>query len=110
MNIEKILQLRYSAYKWTVVNNDYDRLIWNDSNEIPKPTYDELVAISDDIKYQNDLTDHNAINNRQKAIVEKWPVEKQFEAITESSMGRPEKLNELLAFISGVKEDHPKSP
>ena len=51
MNIEKILQLRYSAYKWTVVNNDYDRLIWNDSNEIPKPTYDELVAISDDIKY-----------------------------------------------------------
>lgn len=109
MNIEKILQLRYSEYKWTIANNDYDRLVWNESNDIPKPTHDELLAISNDIDYQNQLSNHNAINNRQKAIVETWPVEKQFEAITESSMGRPEKLNELLAFISGVKEDYPKS-
>ena len=38
-----------------------------------------------------------------------WPIEKQFEAITEFHMGRPDKLNELIAFIEQVKIDLPKS-
>ena len=36
-------------------------------------------------------------------------LEKQFEAITEFHMGRPEKLNDLIAFIEQVKIDFPKS-
>ena len=38
-----------------------------------------------------------------------WPMEKQFEAITEFHMDRPEKLNQLLDFINQVKSDTPKT-
>ena len=75
MNIEKILQLRYPQYRWTIANNDYDRLVWNESNDITKPTHDELLAISNDIDYQNQLSDHNAINNRHKSIFDTCPHE-----------------------------------
>ena len=36
-------------------------------------------------------------------------VEKQFEAITEFHMERPEKLNQLMVDIQSIKDKHPKS-
>lgn len=48
---------------------------------------------------------------RKKAIVEKWSIEDQLEALTEfhETPSRPEKLNALLAYIGSVKQSNPKS-
>ena len=46
---------------------------------------------------------------KNSKLLKKQTQEKQFEAITEHHMGRPDKLNELMAFIEQVKLDHPKS-
>ncbi|MFV0348436.1 MAG: hypothetical protein ACK5JO_07590 [Halodesulfovibrio sp.] len=55
----------------------------------PAPTYDE---------------------QRRAAILEKWPLPAQLEALTEAaeSPQRPEKLAALLADIQGIKELYPK--
>jgi transposase len=55
----------------------------------PAPTYDE---------------------QRRAAILEKWPLPAQLEALTEAaeSPQRPEKLTALLADIQGIKELYPK--
>jgi hypothetical protein len=45
---------------------------------------------------------------RQAVIMSSWPQHAQNEAITENAMGRPEKMNELTAFIAAVKEEFPK--
>jgi hypothetical protein len=45
---------------------------------------------------------------RRDAIIEAWSVDAQLEALTENAAGRPEKLQELLAFIADVKKQHPK--
>ncbi|WP_430735221.1 hypothetical protein [Halodesulfovibrio aestuarii] len=57
--------------------------------ESPEPTYDEL---------------------RQAAILEKWPMPSQLEALTEAaeSPERPEKLNALLAYVQEIKAKYPK--
>mgnify|MGYP003111264890 CR=1 FL=1 len=109
MDIEHVLEVRFSQYQWSIVNNDYDRFNWADSNDIPKPTYQELESIYNENLFSKDSQDKVAIENRKKAIIEEWPVEKQFEALTEDAMGRPDKLNQLINYISGVKEEYPKS-
>lgn len=55
----------------------------------PAPTYDE---------------------QRRAAILEKWPLPAQLEALTEAaeSPQRPEKLAALLADIQGIKALYPK--
>lgn len=57
----------------------------------------------------NEKLDKAIIDERRYAILNKWPVEKQLEAITENALGRPDKLNELTKFILKVKEDYPKT-
>lgn len=37
-----ILSKKYLGYEWTVTEDNYDSLIWNPSNSIPKPTEAEL--------------------------------------------------------------------
>lgn len=44
---------------------------------------------------------------RKKAYLEKYPVEVQLEAITEASLGRPDKLNELVKGLSEIRESLP---
>ena len=54
--------------------------------------------------------ENNQINEeRQVKILMEWPMEKQFEAITEFHMDRPEKLNQLLDFRNQIKSDTPKT-
>lgn len=57
--------------------------------EPPAPTYDKL---------------------RQAAILEKWPMAAQLEALTEAAEdpARPEKMNQLLADIQDIKAQYPK--
>ena len=108
MNIEKILELRYADCQWELRGDSYEDLNWLDQ-ESPKPTEQELQDIWDNEVFTIEVSDSEAIENRKQKIISYWPVDKQFEAITENSMGRPEKLNELLGFISGVKEEFPKN-
>ena len=108
MDIERILEIRFSQYQWSIVNNDYNKLNWAESNPIPKPSYQDFVDIYNEEVFSKEHHDKQAIDNRKKAILNQWPVDKQFEALTESAMGRPDKLNQLINYISGVKEDHPK--
>ena len=101
MNIEKILELRYADCQWELRGDSYEDLNWLDQ-ETPKPTEQELQDIWDNEVFTIEVSDSEAIENRKQKIISYWPVDKQFEAITENSMGRPEKLNELLGFISGT--------
>ena len=107
MNIEKILKLRYSDSQWELAGNSYSGLNWLDNTD--KPTEEELQQIWDESNFSVEVSNDEAIENRKQKIISYWPIDKQFEAITENSMGRPEKLNQLNAFISGVKEEFPKS-
>ena len=107
MDILKILTTFYHEHEWVVKNNNYEDLYWSDENSISKPTLEELEDKWDNQSSEIDNKDIQI--TRQKTILSQWPIEKQFEAITEHHMGRPDKLNELMAFIEQVKLDHPKS-
>ena len=107
MNILKILETFYAEHSWNLINDDYDSLDWSESNSIPKPTLEELEDKWDNNKAP--IEDKQAQETRQIKILNEWPMEKQFEAITEFHMDRPDKLNELLEFIQQVKEETPKS-
>ena len=109
MDIERILEIKYSQYQWGITNNDYDTLVWSSKNDIPKPSLEEITGHHEDEAFQSQHKDKEAIDNRKQAIIEQLPMEKQFEALTENAMGRPDKLNQLINFISGVKDSHPKS-
>ena len=41
---------------------------------------------------------------RQLRYLKSWPIEKQLEALTENSMGRPEKLNKLREDFTKIRE------
>lgn len=45
---------------------------------------------------------------RATAILQKWPITAQLEAITERDAGNPEKYQNLLSFISETKSSIPK--
>ena len=107
MDILKTLEAFYPDYEWVDVNNDYDSLHWAESNDIIKPTLAELES-----KWENQRAEIDNLgiqNMRQSEILATWPIEKQFEAITEFHMDRPEKLDELVSHIESVKAKHPKS-
>ena len=108
VDIEQVLEQKYSQYQWGIKNNDYDSLEWANGNDIPKPTYEELISHSENPEVQKAVDAEFVIDKRQTQILEHWPIEKQFEALTENAMGRPEKLNNLISFITKTKEDHPK--
>ena len=42
MNIAEILSEKYIGAQWNLVANDYDQLTWDEKNEIPKPSLQEL--------------------------------------------------------------------
>ena len=109
VDIEQILETKYSDYQWSIKNSEYSTLQWSSSNEISKPTEEELLGHAENEEVKKTITDNEAVRQRQEQILNIWPVEKQFEALTENSMGRPEKLNELNNFILKTKEDFPKS-
>ena len=107
MDILKVLEVFYSEHEWVSVNNDYDSLYWAETNSVPKPTLEELQD-----KWDNqsaEITDKDVQRVRQQKIISTWPIEKQFEAITEFHMGRPDKLDDLVDYIESVKAEHPKS-
>jgi hypothetical protein len=107
MDILKTLETFYPDCAWVDVNNDYDSLYWAEDNDIAKPSLEELEN-----KWENErpeIDDLNIQKVRQGEILATWPINKQFEAITEFHMDRPEKLNELISHIESVKEQHPKS-
>ena len=42
MDIASILVDRYPEQQWNLMNNDYDTLVWETVNSVPKPTLEEL--------------------------------------------------------------------
>uniref|UniRef100_A0A6C0CNS0 Phage tail assembly chaperone-like domain-containing protein n=1 Tax=viral metagenome TaxID=1070528 RepID=A0A6C0CNS0_9ZZZZ len=42
MDIASILVDRYPEQQWNLTNNDYDTLVWETVNSVPKPTLEEL--------------------------------------------------------------------
>ena len=51
--------------------------------------------------------DDEVRERRKKAYLARYPVEIQLEAITEASLGRPGKLNELVKGLSEIRESLP---
>ena len=107
MDISKILSVFYRDQEWAIKEEDYEFLEWGESNSIPKPTLEELQDKWDN--QRGEIDDLGIQQTRKMEILSSWPIEKQFEAITEFHMGRPDKMDELVAHIQAVKDSHPKS-
>lgn len=45
MDIASILIDRYPGQQWNLTNNDYDTLVWETVNNVPKPTLEELENV-----------------------------------------------------------------
>jgi hypothetical protein len=43
MNIDYVLVKKFDGKQWSIIESDYDTLVWND--ESPKPTLAELEAL-----------------------------------------------------------------
>lgn len=72
-------------------------------------THEEYTMPSAPLKDSEQYLLDNYSAIRQAVILAHWPQEKQNEAITESAMGRPEKLEALETFITALKAEFPKS-
>ena len=48
-------------------------------------------------------TDDDIRAERRRRYLELWPVEKQMEALTEATMERPEKLNEMTEDFAKIR-------
>ena len=107
MNILEILETFYSEHEWTMANDSYEGIRWGENNSISKPTLEELANEWENNK--SPIDNKNAQRSRQEEILAVWPIEKQFEAITEFHMDRPEKLNQLTLDIQEIKDKYPKS-
>ncbi len=107
MDISKILETNYSDCEWSLAGNSYVGLIWADT-ETPKPNEAELEEIWSSEEFQSKLNHQAVAEDRRKEILLAWPAHKQFEALTEAQMDRPEKLDELINYIKLVKEKYPK--
>jgi signal recognition particle subunit SEC65 len=108
MNIHKILELNYQNQQWAV-GEDYDSLTWDEGNSILKPSREELETIWNSLEFKSKMQNDDANFHRKIEILSKWPIHKQFEAITEFHMNRTEKMNELISFINETKQKYPKT-
>lgn len=108
MDIYKILELNFPDHQWAM-GEEYNSLEWDENNSVPKPSLMELTAIWDSAEFKVKVLNSSATNSRKDEILSQWPIHKQFEAITELHMDRPEKMDELVSFISSIKEKYPKS-
>ena len=45
MDIASILVDRYPGQYWNLTNNNYDTLVWESVNSVPKPTLEELENV-----------------------------------------------------------------
>jgi hypothetical protein len=106
MNILEILETFYAEHSWALTNDDYDSLHWDENNSITKPSLEELEDKWDNNRASID--NNGVVRERRTQILAQWPIEAQFEAITEFHMDRPEKLNQLLGHIQTVKDENPK--
>jgi len=79
MDYSNILLTHYSGKDWSIIGNDYDALIWNDSSS--KPTKDELDA---KIREFNDIEPMRLLREeRDKRIAKSdWRVTKAKETGT----------------------------
>ena len=59
------------------------------------------------MKVTHNPPDDEVRERRKKAYLARYPVEIQLEAITEASLGRPDKLNELVRGLSEIRESLP---
>jgi len=107
MQIEKALLYKYGDKKWSLKGSSYEGLLWNDTG-VEKPTEDELSEIWNSQEFNEGMKELEAVEKRKEKILASWPFHDQFEALTEASMGRPERLDELKNFIISVKEEFPK--
>lgn len=44
---------------------------------------------------------------REREYLERWPVPQQLEALSEASLGRPEKLERMAADFAKIRKAHP---
>jgi len=55
------------------------------------------------VKIEYKPTPEEVRKKRQKEYLERYPVEKQLEALTEAAQGRPDKLNELMRALAEIR-------
>jgi RecB family endonuclease NucS len=63
MDIIQVLSKKYSNYLWHV-NDSYESLIWDDSNDIPKPTLSELETSWAEMNIEKPYEELRIIRNK----------------------------------------------
>lgn len=49
ISLAHVLQYKYPGTEWTVTGNDYNSLQWADTNQIPKPSHEDLLSYWDEV-------------------------------------------------------------
>ena len=91
------LQSKYCGkeYLWSLENNDYSTLEWDESNSIPKPTEEELIEEQERLQAQEDY---------QHPRREEYPsVKDQLDYIYHNGIAKWKS-----DMIKPVKDAHPK--
>ena len=111
MNIKKTNQKTFPARVFRHGNNTIvSRNVTERYDEDNGLSYDyeayvmPAAPISDPDQYC--LDNYAAV--RKAVLLAHWPQDSQNEAVTENAMGRPEKMDELKAFITCLKIEFPK--
>jgi hypothetical protein len=55
MDITRVLTEKYDGAKWSLVSNDYEQLIWDNINTIPKPSLEELQQKWEELKEERPM-------------------------------------------------------
>ena len=90
---------------WSISGNDYDTLVWHDTNTLTMPTKAQL---DDEVTRLKAEWDSKQIEVGIKRKVEYPPIEDFADAMYWSSKGDDSKLTSYYAACKAVKDKYPK--
>lgn len=96
MDIASILVDRYPGQQWNLMNNEYDTLVWESVNSVPKPTLEELENLWPTVLNAKIFKDLRIERNRRLAEVD-WVFSADYQI-------EDEKRREWLAYRQALRD------
>lgn len=85
MSIVSALMDLFQEYIWSIDDEDYDTLIWHESNTVEKPTLAVLQTRADELIAEQPMKDLRATRNELLADTDWWAVSDRTITIEESA-------------------------
>ena len=96
MDIASILVDRYPGQQWNLMNNEYDTLVWESVNSVPKPTLEELENLWPTVLNTKIFKDLRTERNRRLAEVD-WVFSTDYQI-------EHKKRSEWLAYRQALRD------